>query len=607
MINLLNPKSEKALMERAKPFLLRLREDGVWHGELSSSALSTATALLALHLLDQENSANLVDKGLAWLAEKQWASGGWGDTDRSLPNISTTLLCWAALGVVGDKSAPYTKIVQRAEQWIVAETGTLDPEGLARAILTRYGKDQTFSVPILMACALGGRLGASPGCWKLVPQLPCELAAFPRKWFSALSLRVVSYALPALIAIGQVRHFHAPKRGPGGWLRNMTRRRVLRLLREIQPESGGYLEAIPLTSFVGMALAGMGLARHPVGQAGLDFLHASVRPDGSWPIDTNLATWVTTLAVKSTAEELKHRGEVDPVLGWLLGQQTRSTHPFTLSAPGAWAWTDLSGGVPDADDTSGTLLALHALGQELPAVQAAAAKGVRWLLDLQNRDGGMPTFCRGWGALPFDRSCAEITAHALAAWETWGGADNRLSAAKNRALRFLEKSQAKNGSWTPLWFGNQHTPDESNPVYGTAVVVGHLCDLPPQEIMTSVMQRAVDYLLASQLPCGGWGGAAAVPNMPASIEETAVAVLALSKFILHTAAMRELCLAAVERGVKRLTELTDGGRHFPASPIGLYFARLWYYEQLYPVVWTIQALTAAERVRVKITPPDHAG
>jgi hypothetical protein len=40
---------------------------------------------------------------------------------------------------------------------------------------------------------------------------------------------------------------------------------------------------------------------------------------------------------------------------------------------------------------------------------------VRWLLDLQNGDGGIPTFCRGWGALPFDRSAPDLTAHALRA------------------------------------------------------------------------------------------------------------------------------------------------------------------------------------------------
>ena len=43
---------------------------------------------------------------------------------------------------------------------------------------------------------------------------------------------------------------------------------------------------------------------------------------------------------------------------WLLRQQSTREHPFTHAAPGAWAWTPLSGGVPDADDTPGALVAL---------------------------------------------------------------------------------------------------------------------------------------------------------------------------------------------------------------------------------------------------------
>ena len=31
--------------------------------------------------------------------------------------------------------------------------------------------------------------------------------------------------------------------------------------------------------------------------------------------------------------------------------QNQQTHPFTGAAPGGWGWTDLSGAVPDADDT----------------------------------------------------------------------------------------------------------------------------------------------------------------------------------------------------------------------------------------------------------------
>ena len=33
-------------------------------------------------------------------------------------------------------------------------------------------------------------------------------------------------------------------------------------------------------------------------------------------------------------------------------------HPYTNADPGGWAWTNLPGGVPDADDTPGAILAL---------------------------------------------------------------------------------------------------------------------------------------------------------------------------------------------------------------------------------------------------------
>jgi squalene-hopene/tetraprenyl-beta-curcumene cyclase len=53
---------------------------------------------------------------------------------------------------------------------------------------------------------------------------------------------------------------------------------------------------------------------------------------------------------------------------------------------------------------------------------------------------------------------------------------------------------------------------------------------------------------------------------------------------------------ALERGQGWLLEATQGGRVFPASPIGLYFARLWYHEALYPVVWAVGAMRALRSV-----------
>jgi squalene-hopene/tetraprenyl-beta-curcumene cyclase len=264
---------------------------GHWSGELSSSALSTATAVTALAAVDPKAHAGLIRGGIAWLSAHANADGGWGDTVVSQSNLSTTALVWAAFGIAG-ADAQYPGILTATERYLRTQAGSI--ERLVSAIEALYGDDRTFSVPITMTLALSGRLG--PDGWQRVRPLPFELAALPRGLFGALRLPVVSYALPALIAIGQVIHHRSGRTNP---LRALTKARTLRVLSELQPENGGFLEATPLTSFVTMSLAGLGLAHHEVTQRGVSFLRQSVRTDGSWPIDTNLATWVTTLSIKA--------------------------------------------------------------------------------------------------------------------------------------------------------------------------------------------------------------------------------------------------------------------------------------------------------------------
>ncbi len=547
---------------------------GHWEGRLSSSALSTATAVVALALVDRDKHAAHVAAGAQWLCDHQNADGGWGDTTLSKSNLSTTLLCWSALHLVGKRTS---QTLEAANGCIIAQVGSLEPTAIAKAVVSRYGKDKTFSVPILMLCALCGTLGEKP--WKHVIALPFELAALPRTWFGAVGVPVVSYALPALIAIGYTRFKNEPPAwwNPLRWLRALTWPRIRPMLKVLQPSSGGYLEATPLTSFVTMALAGGGQLDHPCLPLAVDFLVSSKREDGSWPIDTNLATWGTTLSLRSSDVSA-------PPISWLLAQQYREVHPFTNAPPGGWAWTDLPGGVPDADDTSSALIALKKIGH---SCDEAIQQGITWLLDLQNRDGGIPTFCRGWGTLPFDRSTPEITAHALCAWWVWKDEapvelQQRIDQGTRTAMAYLKRVQLADGSWIPLWFGNEHTPDENNPVYGTAQVVNHLSGSAQLASKFDVLiQSGRQYLRSARKADGSFGGDA---NAPASIEETAVALHALSGEAQDVMASVQWLIAATENGTR-----------FPTAPIGLYFARLWYHEQLYPVVWTLGALRAARR------------
>jgi squalene-hopene/tetraprenyl-beta-curcumene cyclase len=576
-----------------------------WEGRLSTSALATSTAIVALAQDADRGSGEsgarraLVGRGLEWLARHQNEDGGWGDTPASPSNISTTALGWAACHVDPTSDESTRAAAAQSEAWLDRQVGGLTPAALAAAIVARYGKDRTFSAPILLVCALTGRLG--PDGWRFVPQLPFELAALPRQWFARLRLPVVSYALPALIAIGLARHHRRPSRHPlARAARRVVTPRTLDVLRLVQPPSGGFLEAAPLTAFVVMSLAAGGRIDHPVANEGLAYLARSVRADGSWPIDANLATWVTTLAINALGADLARTltaAERESTRDWLLAQQYRVIHPYTLAAPGGWAWTDLPGGVPDADDTSGALIALRSLGPVDDRVRTAATAGLKWLLALQNGDGGIPTFCRGWTNLPFDRSGPDLTAHALRAWCAWSSDCPALTPAidraTDRALRYLEASARRDGAWTPLWFGNQWAPEDENPTYGTARVLLALRDLSGPRA-ARLAASAARWLGAGQNEDGGWGGAAGTPS---TIEETALAVQALAGGAPSK---------AVDRGVEWLIDATDRGRRFPPSPIGLYFARLWYSEDLYPLVFTIGALERARRQRARrVDRPDR--
>jgi squalene-hopene/tetraprenyl-beta-curcumene cyclase len=322
-----------------------------------------------------------------------------------------------------------------------------------------------------------------------------------------------------------------------------------------------------------------------------------MRADGSWAIDSNLATWVTTLSINALAAggglAMITQPQRRKLIDWLLAQQCRTPHPYTRAAPGGWAWTDLPGGVPDADDTAGALVALSHLGPDEADVREAAAMGVAWLLDLQNRDGGIPTFCRGWGTLPFDRSATDLTAHALRAWAAWRHAMAPALAARTdratvRAIAYLARNQGRDGAFTPLWFGNQAERCEENPVLGTSRVLTGLAIVPAHGATTQIRARALQWLTRAQNRDGGWGGG---PGVPSSIEETASAISGLAS---SGAAGDRRTEQAVLHGLAWLNRATGEGVEFTASPIGLYFARLWYAEELYPIIFTVAAMGAAQ-------------
>ncbi|HID22567.1 MAG TPA: squalene--hopene cyclase, partial [Planctomycetaceae bacterium] len=122
-----------------------------------------------------------------------------------------------------------------------------------------------------------------------------------------------------------------------------------------------------------------------------------------------------------------------------------------------------------------------------------------------------------------------------------------------------------------------------NPTYGTSRVLAAYRDLG--RIDDPPAQKGLQWLAAAQHQDGGWGGAY---RTPVSIEETALATEALFSHRSYW--------SSAWRGVKWLLDRIEAERYKETAPIGFYFAKLWYAEALYPLIFTVAALRQAQVV-----------
>jgi squalene-hopene/tetraprenyl-beta-curcumene cyclase len=556
----------------AEGLFARQRADGSWEGFLPSSAVSTGSAIIALHVADPDGSRDLVAGGAAWLRTHQLGDGGWGDTPEAPASLNATAIAVAALRLADAElsggaalrlaDAETSKDAVAASRLADAEPGR-DAVAAGLARLDAFGgfdavadrRKCTLKAVCEQYLALAGLYPA-----ERVGRMPFELA-LASSWLR----KKLSFTVPGLMSWG-VMQARTQRFGP---LRRAVNRlaepRALRYLEDLhgyEGPDGAVEESALMASVVCLGLAKAGAAPGIVSDY-LRYLRRTVRTDGSWPIDRDIEFSVSMYLTGGLVDagfgddaRLARTGE------WIRASQRATAFAPTGCPPGGWGWS-LPSGWPDTDDTSCAVASLVALGAD--GGDPHVRRGADWLLAMQNRDGSWGCFAKN-AKVSMDAPCSVMTAHAVLALHAAGEFADPLA----RAVRWFGRAQRPDGSFPCIWFRDSTA--------GTARVLDALGRLGQGG--TPVADRSRDWLLAHQRDDGGWGDGGAEPS---SAEETAWAVLGL-------VSAGHADHPATGAGVRWLLDHQRDDGLWEATRLGVYFLGLTYWCDHIADGYALQAL-----------------
>ena len=222
--------------------------------------------------------------------------------------------------------------------------------------------------------------------------------------------------------------------------------------------------------------------------------------------------WDTAIAAYALgeAEDIDH-SSLRSAADWMLAKEIRRSGDWSLkrpeTEPSGWAFEYNNEHYPDIDDTAMVLLALSKMKGSKPSAQRDCVdRAIRWLLDMQGRDGGWAAFDvdNNWEFLnnvPFadhnamlDPNCADITGRVLEGLAAQGVAPDQP--AIRRGVDWLVRNQEHDGSWYGRW-GVAY-------IYGTCFALRGLA-AAGEDNHEPHIQRGNEWLRSIQNADGGWG------------------------------------------------------------------------------------------------------
>ena len=630
-------------IRRTRQWLLDQQQvDGSWCAELEGDTILESETILVLAFLGKENSP-LARRAAAYLICQQLPDGGWAKFPGGKLDISGSVKAYFALKLTGHDAA--AEFMERARRAIRAHGGADAVNSFTRfylALLGQISYEHCPAVPpemVLLPKWFPVNLYAierlvADDCRASFHRGRPGTRAYGRS--AARHPRVVSQGAGALAAasLSRVarrhrlaelgpflsRHQPALEVRPAQGL-DVRRKRAIEAAKDWVlarfRKSDGLGAIFPPVVFSIVALKALGFADDSPEVVEcwrqLERLTIDDLDDGTTRLQPCFSpVWDTGLVMRSLA--LAGVPADDPAIAraaqWLRGRQTTDTGDWaeTVDAePGGWYFEYANEYFPDVDDTAMSLMALQTLfceGEET-RVEAASAggrsglkdtvasieRGLRWMLAMQNRDGGWGAFDRDNDRhflcyVPFadhnamiDPSTADLCGRVL---EALGKLGRRLGDPQvDRAVEFVRRTQEADGSWFGRWGVNY--------IYGTwQVLTGLIAVGVPQDDPAVV--AGAKWLLAHQQANGGWGES---PNSyerpelsgqgPTTASQTGWALLGLI-------AAGMAGHLAVLRGVRYLTQTQnrDGtwdesqftGTGFPC----VFYLRYHYYPIYFPLM-----------------------
>lgn len=578
----------RAIQRSTECLLAQQDAQGWWKGDLDTNVTMDAEDLLLRQFLGIRDEKTTRAAAL-FIRGEQRDDGTWATFYGGPGELSTTIEAYVALRLAGD--APDDPHMAKASAWIRDQGGIAASRVFTRIWLALFGWWK----------------------WDDLPELPPELIYFP-KWLplniydfgcwarqTIVPLTVVSAKRPVRPAPFPLDELHSDARVPnpdrplapmGSWdgvfqrldkalhlyhkvaprkVRKAAMNSAARWIIERQENDGcwGGIQPPAVYSVIALHLLGYDL-EHPVLKAGLESLDrfAVWREDGARMIEAcQSPVWDTCLATIALADAgvPADHPQLVKAADWMMSEEIVRPGDWAVRrpelAPGGWAFEFHNDNYPDIDDTAEVVLALRRVEHpDRPRLEDAIARGVRWNLGMQSKNGAWAAFDADNTSpfpnrLPFcdfgeviDPPSADVTGHVVEMLAVEGKAHDPRT---RRGIEWLLAEQEADGSWFGRWGVNY--------VYGTGSVVPALtaAGLPGSH---PALRRAVGWLESVQNDDGGWGEDLRSYRYEewrghgaSTASQTAWALLALL-------AAGERDSKAVERGVAWLaeTQLADG-------------------------------------------------